>query len=232
MNNKLPKAPGSSLERFVELLKTAIQDPLPGTEVQWEMASSDRMLKDFPRIPGPDARVAAVLILLYPHNGSVHTVFMQRHNYDGVHGGQISFPGGKMEKADRDIEGTALREANEETGIDMAAISVIGTLTPLFIPVSNMIVTPVVGWGEKKPDFKHQPEEVVFLFEAEISRLLDPSIIKTKPFEVRGEIINVKYYDYDSNVIWGASAMMLHELLTIIKRAGIDPGACIIEMPY
>jgi hypothetical protein len=83
------------LKNLRNILKTELLKPLPGTEVQWELASSDRRIRDFPRVPGPDARVAAVLILLYPDNGSIHTVFMQRHNYDGVHSGQISFPGGK-----------------------------------------------------------------------------------------------------------------------------------------
>jgi 8-oxo-dGTP pyrophosphatase MutT (NUDIX family) len=206
------------MNSFPVILKNELLKPLPGTDVQWKMASSDRMIRDFPRVPGPDARVAAVLILLYPDTGSVHTVFMQRHNYDGVHGGQISFPGGKKEDSDKDIIHTAIREAEEETGIDPEGISVLGTLTPLFIPVSNMIVTPVVGWTEKMPDFKHQPEEVVFLIDAELKRFLDPSMLKINPFEIRGEKINVKYFDYEGNVIWGATAMILNELLTIIKR--------------
>jgi 8-oxo-dGTP pyrophosphatase MutT (NUDIX family) len=206
------------MNSFPVILKNELLKPLPGTDVQWKMASSDRMIRDFPRVPGPDARVAAVLILLYPDTGSVHTVFMQRHNYDGVHGGQISFPGGKKEDSDKDIIHTAIREAEEETGIDPEGISVLGTLTPLFIPVSNMIVTPVVGWTEKMPDFKHQPEEVVFLIDAELKRFLDPSMLKIKPFEIRGEMIDVRYFDYNGNVIWGATAMILNELLTIIKR--------------
>jgi 8-oxo-dGTP pyrophosphatase MutT (NUDIX family) len=206
---------------FAESLKREISLGLPGTEVQWQMASSDRMLRNFPRKPGPDAKVAAILILLFPDKGSIHTVFMQRHDYKGVHGGQISFPGGKMEPSDKDIIHTAIREANEETGVNQENISVINTLTPLFIPVSNMIVTPVIGWTEKKPSFRHHPGEVVFLFDAEINRLLDPSIVKTKQMEIQGEIINIKYFDYDGNVIWGATAMMLYELLTIIKRGNI-----------
>lgn len=206
------------MNKFPEILKAELEKPLPGTEIQWQMASSDRMIKDFPRSPGSDAIIAAVLILLYPLHGSIHTVLMQRHDYKGVHGGQISFPGGKREASDSDNIQTAIREANEETGVDKESISVIGTLTPLFIPVSNIIVTPVVGWTEEKPHFNHQEKEVVFLFDADLKRLLDPSIIKTKPIEIRGESIDIKYFDYDGNVIWGATAMILHELLTIIRK--------------
>ena len=209
------------MNRFANKLKTEILKGLPGTEVQWQMASSDRMIKNFPRTPAKDSRIAAVLILLYPYKGSIFTVFMQRPDYEGVHSGQISFPGGKKEPSDKNIIQTAIREAKEETGVDPSKINIIGTLTPLFIPVSNMVVTPVLGWMDEKPYFVHQPEEVVFLFEGDLKRLLDPSIVRIKPFEIRGEKINVKYFDYDGNVIWGATAMILNELLTIITRAGI-----------
>lgn len=209
------------MKTFAETLRTEIQKALPGTDVQWQMASSDRMVRNFPRIPGPDAREAAVLIILYPDKGSVYTLFMQRHNYDGIHGGQISFPGGKKELSDDDLIQTALREAQEETGIDPDGISVIGKLTPLFIPVSNMYVTPVVGWINEKPAFNLQPEEVVFLIDADVKILLDPAVIKTKPFEIRGEQLYIKYFDNDGHVIWGATAMILNELLTIISRAEI-----------
>jgi 8-oxo-dGTP pyrophosphatase MutT (NUDIX family) len=205
------------MSRYPDLLKSEIQKSLPGTEVQWQMASSDRFVRDFPRVPGPDAREAAVLILIYPEKDSFYTLFMQRHNYDGIHGGQISFPGGKKEPSDENLIQTALREAQEETGIDPARISVIGTLTPLFIPVSNMNVTPVVGWTDERPAFIHQPDEVDFLIDADIRILLDPSIIRTKPFKIRGESLDIKYFDYEGNVIWGATAMMLNELLTILR---------------
>ncbi|TAL73831.1 MAG: CoA pyrophosphatase [Bacteroidetes bacterium] len=209
------------MQRFIDLLKTEMQKALPGTEVQWQMASSDRTLKNFTSISGNDTRVAAVLILLFPENGSIYTVFIQRPEYDGVHGGQISFPGGKQEPSDDNIIETAIRETHEEIGADPAKISVIGTLTPLFIPVSNMLVTPVIGWMKDRPVFIHKVNEVVFIFEADLKKLLDPSIVKTKPMKIRSKIIEVKYFDYQGNVIWGATAMMLHELLTIIKVSNI-----------
>ena len=208
---------------FIASLKNEILKGLPGTEVQWQMASSDRFVRGFPRVPGKDARIAAVLILLYPVNDSIHTLFMQRPDYNGVHGGQISFPGGKKEPEDQNVIQTALREAFEETGVDPDKVNIIGTLTPLFIPVSNMIVTPVVGWTKEKPIFKYRSEEVVFLIEADLKRLIDPSIVKLKPFEIRGELIEVKYFDYEANTIWGATAMILHELLIIIRRGDFFP---------
>ena len=205
---------------FISRLKTEILKGLPGKDVQWQMASSDRFAKSFPRHPGKDVRQAGVLILLYPSAGSVCTVFMQRPDYNGVHGGQISFPGGKKEPEDEDVTKTALREAYEETGVDPDKVDVISTLTPLFIPVSNMVVTPVVGWINKKPAFNLKHEEVLFLIYADLKKLLDPSIVKLRPFKIRGEMLEVKYFDYEGNTIWGATAMILHEFLIILRRGG------------
>jgi 8-oxo-dGTP pyrophosphatase MutT (NUDIX family) len=209
------------ISNFPDLLKTELLKGLPGPTVQWQMASSDRMVKSYPGVPCEDARIAAVLILLFPVNDSIHTLFMQRHNYDGVHGGQISFPGGKKESGDIDIIHTALREAEEETGVKREFVKVIGTLTPLFINVSNMLVTPVIGWVEEKPHFSRQVEEVDFLFEAGLDLFLNGNILRTKPMAIRGEEINVKYFDYNGNVIWGATSMILNELLEVIKRSSI-----------
>ena len=118
------------MKRFADILKVEIIRGLPGTEIQWQMASSDRLVRNFPRVPGKDALAASVLILLYPDKGSIYTVFMQRPDYDGVHGGQISFPGGKREPSDENEIHTAIREANEETGVDPAKINVIAPKIP------------------------------------------------------------------------------------------------------
>jgi 8-oxo-dGTP pyrophosphatase MutT (NUDIX family) len=207
---------------FAEKLKLELLKGLPGTEVQWMMASSDRMVKGFPRNRKDDTIDAAVLILLYPVNHKVHTVFIQRPEYDGVHSGQISFPGGKKENTDNDLIQTAIREACEETGIKSDIFDIIGTLTPLFIPVSNIEVTPVIAWSNKQPLFNPEKEEVVFLIEAGLESFMNGSIIKTLPFQIKGEAIMIKCYDYNNNIIWGATAMILHELMMLLKRAKID----------
>jgi 8-oxo-dGTP pyrophosphatase MutT (NUDIX family) len=206
------------MKEFAEKLKIEISNGLPGTEVQWALASSDRMIKGFPRFPRDDSKAAAVMILLYQKDGLIYTVLIQRPVYDGVHGGQISFPGGKKEASDPDLIHTAIREASEEIGVNSSEINVISTLTPLYIPVSNILVTPVIGWTEKQPVFTRQEDEVVFIIEADIKTLINPSIMKIKPFEIRGEMIDIKYFDYKDNVIWGATAMILHELFTIFRR--------------
>jgi 8-oxo-dGTP pyrophosphatase MutT (NUDIX family) len=139
-----------------------------------------------------------------------------------VHSGQIGFPGGKKEIEDRDLVETAFREAEEEAGISRHNLKVVGFLTPLFIPVSNIIVTPVVAWMNTMPSFSPDNEEVMFIIEADLSEFISYNILREKPFEIRGEKINIKYFDYRNNVIWGASAMILHELLTLIKRAGLS----------
>lgn len=199
-------------------LKDALKGKLPGTDVQWEMASSDRIAKDYPRKKRSDSRLAAVLIILYPINDEVHTLFIQRPVYNGVHSGQISFPGGKQEDSDINLTDTALREACEETGICKSDISILGKLTPLYIPVSNIEVTPVLAYLRSRPEINSRSDEVVSLIEAELSLFMNPELIKEKPMMVRNEMLKVKYYDYQGHIIWGATAMMLHELLVIIKE--------------
>jgi 8-oxo-dGTP pyrophosphatase MutT (NUDIX family) len=208
-------------EEFAIRLKKEISKGLPGTEVQWELSSSIRRLRGIMGTPGDNTIAAGVLILLYPKNNRISTVFIQRPDYEGVHGGQISFPGGKQEISDRDLIMTALRESSEEIGIYTEEVNIISSLTPLFIPVSNTLVTPVVGWMEKPPDFRLQEEEVLFVIEADLSTLLEPGIIKTKPQIIRGEMFDIRYFSFEGHTIWGATAMLLHELLEIIRRGNL-----------
>jgi len=210
------------MDNLVEVIKRSLNKGLPGTEVQWKMASSDRMVLDYPRKRKSGSKLGAVLILIYPVGDKYCTVFIQRPDYDGVHGGQIGFPGGKMESKDSTLTETALREACEETGICKDDLNLLGHLTPLYIPVSDIEVTPIIACLDDIPEFRINRQEVVYLIEADLSRFLDPSIIKERAMEVRGNIMNVKYFDYEDHIIWGATAMMLYELLVIAEREGIN----------
>jgi len=209
---------------FTERLQAALSKALPGTTIQWEMASSDRMIRDFPRIRRNDSKLAAVLILLYLLDNKIYTLLIKRTEYNGVHSGQISFPGGKKEKGDSTIADTALRETCEEIGICDDQLVILGNLTPLFIPVSNIEVTPVVAFYNDRPDFSPDKEEVALIIETRLADFFSCDIVKEKPMVIRKETINVKYFDYEGHIIWGATAMILHELLVVIKREGIIIG--------
>lgn len=211
-------------ELFTRDLQAALGKPLPGTDIQWEMASSDRMIKNFPRKKRSDSKLAAVLILLYPVNNKIFTLFIQRPVYDGVHSGQISFPGGKMEEEDRGLTDTAIREACEEVGLCRDKLDILGSLTPLFIPVSNIEVSPIIAFCKIHPSFTPDDQEVVDLIEVPLAGFFKPGIVQEKPMIVRDEQLDMKYYNYNGKVIWGATAMILHELLVIIENYNISVG--------
>ena len=205
---------------FIEKIKKELSRTLPGENVQWEMASSDRRFKDFPRVRQIDTTDAAVLVLLYNTSENPTTLFTRRAIYNGVHSGQISFPGGKKEKEDRDLYDTALRETSEETGVDSSRIKIVGRLTPLYIPVSNIEVNPVVGYYEGIPEFNSASREVEKLIEAPLSHFFKATAIRKGIFPVRGEELEISYFDFEGEVIWGATAMIFNEMLAVLRSAG------------
>ena len=160
---------------FVSQLKKELLD-LPGEEAQYRMARATRMKAGEAHLHYPDARLSAVLILFYPLNDSIYTVLIQRPTYDGVHSGQVAFPGGKKEPGDVDLIATALREAHEEVGIDPANVEVLGPLTQLYIPPSNFLVTPVVGVSLQQPKLVSDQHEVQEIMETNIALLVDDSL--------------------------------------------------------
>ena len=133
------------------------------------------------------------------------------------HSGQISFPGGKMESFEDSPVQTALREAREEIGVD-AELEILGSLTPLYIPVSNFHVYPIIAWSEKDPGFIIQPDEVDELIELDLDLLFNPDLKTTKDIAVLSSLVleNVPVYEMHGMVIWGATAMMLSELEVIL----------------
>ena len=160
------------------------------------------------------AKDAAVLALFYPSEGKLHLVFIKRNEYDGPHSAQISFPGGIREAGDLSLVDTALREAREELGLE-EKIEVLGALTPLHIPVSNFLVYPFVGWMNSTPAFLPDPSEVQYVVEASLESLLDPLNIDSETLYHHDTNIEAPFYRIGKEKIWGATAMMLSELLQL-----------------
>jgi len=208
-----------SINDFIRLLRDELQNELPGIDYQYKMAPALRI-----KIQRDQAqKKAAVLILLYPFENKLHTVLMQRTDYHGPHGGQISFPGGKKEEGDPDCMSTALRESHEEIGVIPEQIELLGNLTDLFIPVSNMLVCPVVGFSINKPSFKPDPQEVEYLIETPIDTFLDPEIKKNKTRIILFNKALVPYYNIDEHTVWGATAMIISEFEEVLRRIEYHP---------
>lgn len=203
---------------FIDNLKTNLQKPLPGVEAQFEMAHVKREKVLASSYESQNYRPSAVLILLYPNEQQQTSVLLiERMTYNGHHSGQIAFPGGKVEPTDVDLQATALREFFEETGADTTP-TIIGKLSPVYIPVSKFMVQPFVSYVEQKPNFSASAYEVNELIEWEIDHLLNPNIIKETTVEpTPGYKLKTPYFDVQGKVLWGATAMMLNELKKIIS---------------
>lgn len=202
-------------DKLLAEIKQNILNPLPGNAAQLRMAPSHRdgLIRNFDT--NKLIRQSAVLISLYPNNGKINTLLMKRATYNGVHSGQISFPGGKFEESDESLIQTALREAQEEVGIDPLKVEVLGTLTPLFIPVSNIEVLPVIGLLKEKPDLHLNFEEVEFTIEVPICHLKNPKNHMSKTINIRDYSIEAPYIKVDCEDVWGATAMIISEFIEL-----------------
>lgn len=191
---------------------------MPGVEAQSRMSHVSRLIPS--AIPA-DAKESAVLMLFYPLQSDWHIALIQRtnNNPNDRHGGQISFPGGSKEAADINLQATALRETEEEIGIPQKDIQIIGALTDLYIPVSQFKVQPFVGVLDYTPNFKPQASEVAHILSPSFNSLQDNSRLRYKDMSLstRLTIKDVPYFDVDKRVVWGATAMIISELLVMME---------------
>jgi 8-oxo-dGTP pyrophosphatase MutT (NUDIX family) len=209
--------------KFVILLEQRLQKPLPGISAQLKMSSLARLQKLLRFSSPDDAKQSSVLILLYPLEDRIGLVLMLRPEYTGVHSGQISLPGGKHEETDESLIYTALREAQEEIGIDPVKVQIIGQLTEMYIPPSNFMVTPVVGYQTSRPHFKMDFKEVAKIIEIRLDDLLDEHNRQMKKMKLsKGFSLRVPSYFINGNIIWGATAMILSELKEIVLEIQVE----------
>lgn len=202
---------------FLDKLKIALNGKLPGPSSHQKMASRVRLNAMKSGTDTSTAIQSSVLILLYPNNNKIYSVFILRQTYDGVHSGQVSFPGGRTEPSDTSLVNTALREASEEINIAPDEVHILGTLTELYIPPSNFLVLPVLAYTHSRPDFKPDPFEVAEIIESDLSFLDDPALRKETTLNVRGVEIEAPYFEVQGKIVWGATAMILSELKDILS---------------
>ena len=203
----------------IEWLKERLLKPLPGIAAQEIMGAR---VKEMPLIIPGDARPSAVLSLLFLHNDILHTLLIKRTDDGRAHSGQISFPGGRYEPSDADLKATALREANEEVGIISDEVEMLGALTPLYIPVSNFVVNPFIGYSLKQPFYTPSSNEVARIIEVPLEELLHPErktkVEVTSPVDKTFRRTVPAYKLNDGTIIWGATAMILSELQVLFEE--------------
>lgn len=203
---------------FIKNLRDRLSVALPGEMAQNIMAplhsESYRQLRE-------DHKVACVVLLLHFDLDKPHLTFIQRannHPHD-KHRGQISFPGGKMDEIDDSLVSCALRELQEELGIDPDKVDILGQLTPLYVYVSNFLVYPFIGFIRQKPFYFPEEKEVSQVFDVPLDYFLKEEIIKNKNIEAHGRILkDTPCYDLNEHTLWGASAMILSEFLTLFRE--------------
>lgn len=208
---------------FASLINSKIREiPKPGLTAQLKMAPPQRFGTKKTLLEVPDSvRYAAVMMLLYPSDDDhIHFCLIQRPVYDGKHSGQISFPGGKKEKTDRDFWITALRETEEEIGIDRNKIEYLTQLSSTYIPPSNFYVYPYLAYTHSRPEFTAEQGEVDHVIEVPLFDLLhEKSMTEGKIKASYSDEITVPMFVFNRYEVWGATAMILAEARELILLA-------------
>lgn len=207
--------------REIELsLRNRLARTLPGIEAQMRFAPDllQRAWRtgEFPA----QARQAAALLLLYPHEDGPAVALTVRASGLARHPGQISLPGGATDPGET-LAAAALREAAEEIGVDPVAVRVLGELTPVHVLVSGFTLHPVVGITDRRPDFVRAPDEVAAILEVSLDHLRDASRIRRGVRMRDGVAVEYPYFDLLGHQVWGATAMVLGEFICLLGET--DP---------
>jgi len=209
-----------NFNELIENIKEKQKTPLPGLSAHVKLAPyrKSTLNTDFSKY---NPKLASTLLLLYKANDLIKFVLIQRPDYSGTHGGQISFPGGKNEKGET-LKETAIRETVEEIGVNSADIQIIGELSQVYVPPSNFLISPFIGFMDLAPTFEPDHKEVTKILEININELLKNDVIKEKKITVGAKTehsmeINVPYLDLHYHTVWGATGVILSEFRDIIN---------------
>ena len=203
----------STLYQIEARVRAALDDPVPRPDIHTALAPRSSWRAGV--IP-PGSRVAAALVLLYPIRHRVHLVLTRRAGTLGQHAGQVSLPGGAVD-GDETVEAAALREAREEIGLETADLRIIGRLSALYIPVSNYTLHPVVAVSDRHPTLVPAAAEVARILEIPLDELRDPGRLRHGRRWRGDEATTVPYFELHGERVWGATAMVLGELLHLLQ---------------
>ena len=204
---------------FIKLIPKIAKEKLLGEEAHKKMSPPERLtFLSTNDVNNFSPKRAAVLMLFYPKDALAHMVLIIRNEYPGVHSAQISFPGGKFEPFDKNMEVTALRETYEEIGVPPEQIKLVKAFSELYIPPSNFLVVPYLGYSHEELMFKLDAREVSSIIELSLSEFLNENNFTTQKMQTSYmKEIEIPVFKFGDNIVWGATAMMLSELKEVLK---------------
>ena len=170
-----------------------------------------------PRVPGTVA--ASVLVPLYEDAGEVHVILIKRPETMPSHRGEIAFPGGKFEGAvDGDLQATALREAQEEVGLDPSIVEIVARLDGIATVASRFSITPFVGFLPGPPELTPNPREVTRVLHVPLSALLADGVYREERWDTSFEDMSVYFFELSDETVWGATARILTKFLAHLTK--------------
>lgn len=209
-----------NFQDFLQHIPKIETEILLGELAHQKMSPPERLekMKDLD-LKSKNPKVAAVMMLLYPKKNKTHLVLIVRNSYPGVHSSQIAFPGGKVETTDDSLSHTALRETHEEIGISPHKIQLIRAFTQVYIPPSNFMVHPFLGFSVDELVFNPDSNEVAGIIELELKDFLDEKNVILREMNTSYSTeIQVPTFKINEHYVWGATAMMLSELKETLKK--------------
>ena len=209
---------GTFSDSIIQRLQSRLNEPLPGKDVQCMMAPESRLVREMAVIEPQNPKPSSVLIALNQRDGEWVFPIIQRPDYNGMHSGQVSLPGGKMEESDQDLYETAIRETCEEIGINTKGLVILGALTDIYVHVSDFNILPILAYLPEIQEYHPDETEVEDVMEINLADLLDVRRIKHTRVKIGSGIwLKTPYFDFHNKIIWGATAMILSEFAQIVR---------------
>lgn len=203
---------------FFNILRIRLQHNINGVTFHQNILPKKRIFFSFNDKKVQNYRKSAVMMVLFEENNRLKSLLIRRSKYFGTHSDQISFPGGKVEPFDINLEQTAIRETKEEINVDINSNDIIGELTPLAIPISQFLVYPYICFLKNIPVYSIDNHEVAEIIEFDIETFIKKTVIQNLNVNINDKIMEVPAFKIDNHIVWGATAMILNEFREISKE--------------